>query len=229
MIGTSIRSSSSSSAWSRSAAARWRRSRAAARTPSTRACRPAPARPRRAPRTARRGLARQRRVGRQEPGPAVLVEAADVPDRGRQRQVRRRVARCPASRTRRGTAAGPGRSSFAPWDTTSGWIRSRRSARTWSRPEPFGPHSHLWPLPVQYAAPSAPRSRSTMPGRVRAVDERVHAAPVELADDRGDRQDERGGGGDLAHQREPRPRRSRPGGTPRAPPRGRGSGTGSGR
>ncbi len=53
---------------------------------------------------------------------------------------------------------------MAPCDTTSGWIRSRRSSRTHRTALPFGPHSHLCPLPVQYAAPSASTSTGTIPG-----------------------------------------------------------------
>ena len=62
---------------------------------------------------------------------------------------------------------------------SAGRSAAGRSARGWSRaagrgradprgrgatPEPFGAHSHLCPLPVQYAAPSALRSTGTMPG-----------------------------------------------------------------
>ena len=83
------------------------------------------------------------------PATAVRGRRRHPGDRGGQRQVRRRVARCPSSRTRRGSAIGRSAASFAPCDTTSGWIRSRRSARTHRTAEPFGAHSHLWPLPVQ--------------------------------------------------------------------------------
>ena len=103
----------------------------------------------------------------------------------------------------------PPSSALAPCDTTSGWIRSRRSARTHRTPVPFGPHSHLWPLPVQYAAPSASMSSGEHPGRVRAVDERVDAAPVELGDELRDGQDERGRAGHLADEDQPGPLRDR--------------------
>ena len=56
------------------------------------------------------------------------------------------------------------RSVLAACETTSGRSPARRSARTWRTPEPLGAHSHLCPLPVQYAAPRAARSTGTIPG-----------------------------------------------------------------
>ncbi len=40
------------------------------------------------------------------------------------------------------------RGSLAPWEMTVGRTPARRSARTHRKADPFGPHSHLWPLPV---------------------------------------------------------------------------------
>jgi hypothetical protein len=56
------------------------------------------------------------------------------------------------------------RGSLRPWLVTSGSSPRLRSSRTTSIPAPLGPHSHLWPLPVQYAAPSAETSSGSSPG-----------------------------------------------------------------
>ena len=83
-------------------------------------------------------------------------EPADVADRGGQRQDTGSGRRCPASRTRARNRGRSGRSSFAPCDTTSGWIRSRRSARTWSMPDA-----------LRRAQPLVRRCRSSTPRRAR--------------------------------------------------------------
>ena len=40
------------------------------------------------------------------------------------------------------------RSEFAPWEIASGRMAFWRSRRTCRNAVPFGPHSHLWQLPV---------------------------------------------------------------------------------
>ena len=65
---------------------------------------------------------------------------------------------------------------------------------------PFGPHSHLWPLPGPVRRAQRVDVDRHHPRGVRPVDERVDAAPVQLGDELGDRQDERGRAGDVADE-----------------------------
>ena len=70
-----------------------------------------------------RGAARlegERAVPRHQGGPAARDEPAQVVDRLRHGEPRRRVAACPSSRTRGGSASGPGRVTVAPWLMVSG-------------------------------------------------------------------------------------------------------------
>ena len=124
-----------------------------------------------------------------------------------QGEKRGRVRRCPASRTPSRAVGRSDRGSLRPWLVTSGRTPVRRSSRTWRTPAPFGPHSHLWPLPVQYAAPSALTSTGHLARGMRRIDERVDAEAIQLADDRLDREDEAADAGHVADQRQPRPRR----------------------
>ena len=101
------------------------------------------------------------------------------------------------------------RSVLAACETTSGRIPARRSARTWRTPEPFGAHSHLCPLPVQYAASRAVQVDRQHPRRVRPVHERVDAPPVQLADQRGHGHHEGRRRRHVADHRQARARRHR--------------------
>ena len=61
-------------------------------------------------------------------------------------------------------AGGSARRSFQPWLTMSGRIAARRSSRIESAAVDFGVQTHLWRLPVQYAALSSRMLNGTMPG-----------------------------------------------------------------
>ena len=103
------------------------------RPPSSRASRPARAAS--TPSAAASTVAareRERVVRRHDGRPATAVGRRRAPSSRSPRGApgTRTGRRCRSSRTRGGTATGRRASAFAPCETTSGWIRSRRSART---------------------------------------------------------------------------------------------------
>ena len=185
--GTSIPSSSSSSAWSR-----WPRRRRSRRCPASGTDAIAPSiasgagagipsalhsRSRASRAIDRFAAMRPAQPSSWRP-PTNRIAAGSV-SHGRRVERARPVEREPEPRT------GPLRSLFAPWDVDEGPDPRPGGRRgRGAGPTPFGAHSHLWPLPVQYAALSALDVAGDHARGVRAVDERVDAPPVELADDR---------------------------------------------
>ena len=229
MTGTSIPSSSSSSAWSRRVASsvgampgqrdgRHRaQHRVRARAPGSRA-RCTAGRGRRGPSS---------RFGGHEPRPAVLVEAADEPDRGGQRRATATGRRCPvqsnASRNRdrsdalavRAVRRRQGPDALPEVGADVQHARALRGAQPLvavARPvrgvERRGRRTRIMP------GACAPSTSVSMPRR------------VELADDRDHRHHERRRRGDLADEREPGPRRRRVEVGLRRPARRRRPGTG---
>ena len=80
----------------------------------------------------------------------------------------------------RAVAASPRRVRAVARSCSAGSRPAGRAGRG-GTPAPFGAQTHLWRLPVYQAAPSASRSSGSMPGRVRAVDERLDPALGERA------------------------------------------------
>ena len=86
-----------------------------------------------------------------------------------------------------------GSAAFAPWDTTSGWIRSRRSSRTHRKAAALRRAQPLVAVAGQYAAPSASRSSGTMPGAW-APSTSVSMPRASARDELVDREDQRRSG-----------------------------------
>ncbi len=85
---------------------------------------------------------------------------------------------------------------------------ARRSARAASTPALRARNTTCGSSPCSTPR-RARRDRWIMPGAVRAVDQRVDAARLELAHDFGDRKDDGGRARDVIDQAEPRPRGER--------------------
>ena len=77
---------------------------------------------------------------------------------------------------------------LAPCETTSGWMSRLAVARgPGGSAMPLGAHSHLWALPVLVRRAEGVEVDGHHARRVRAVDERVDPAAVQLADESLDR------------------------------------------